>query len=174
MNFNDYAKMMFSKYVYNNVFNNNIESYFNNYNDILLTDNNLIAIVGNEFNSNLLDQNNLGFLNECYENNIYDLTEELTTIFDLYLKNLKLLPKNKYYFKIGDGDINPDNLVEGNAIVLILNIKLDYAVDFGIFLKKYNHLRKSCKDIEKKIKEEKQTTVKFLFNLQLIKTNNLQ
>ena len=165
MDFENYINKLFISYIYEYVLNNNINEKLFEYNDIIVKDDNNYVSVGNKVKQELLTENDIAALKKYYQNNTLELNDEIKNIFDLYLNNMSTNIKDKYYFKINDGDVNPNNVVDYDTIVLIAKIKVDYNVDYNLFLKKYSMLRELCNTIEKNVKIDKKIKIKFLFDL---------
>ena len=95
------------------------------------------------------------------------IDSRINNIFNHYLS--KIMSGNneydRYYFKIQDGDINPDNIVDSDTLVFIIKMKIDYEMDFEIFLKKQSELKKECKKIENEIREKNNIKIKILFDI---------
>ena len=165
MDYDNYINELFTKYIYNIIFDNNCDSFFSEYNDIIAKDNDNYVNIGNSVKQEILSENQANILKKYYQNNVLELNDEVNKIFDLYLTKIISTFKRQYYFKINDNDINPDNVVDTNTIVLIIRIRLNYNIDFNLFLKKYSGLKLLCKEIENKIMIEKNIKIRFLFDM---------
>jgi len=143
------------------------DSLFEKYNDFIIKNNNKYLSFGNKIDINLLEKYEIDVLRKKYSMNLFIIDDELSIIFDKYL--LKLLSANniydKYYFKTNDRYINPLNVVDSDALVFILKIKVDYNIDFGVFLKNDAMLKNDCKIIEKEIQEKYNIKLKIVFDL---------
>ena len=165
MDYNIYINRVFNNYILNVLFNNNVSEIFEEYDDIISKIDDDYIIVGNKVKQELLTENDTFILKKYYQNNMLEFNDEIKNVFDLYLNNMNVNIKDNYYFKINDGDVNPNNIVDYDTVVLIVKIKVDYAVDYDLFLKKYSKLKELCNMIEKNVKINKKIKIKFLFDI---------
>ena len=163
MSFDNYLNRLYIKYIYGIL--DNIDDMFNEYNKIIIKQEGKYINIINEINLELLTESDIALLKDNYNDGTLELTDEIINIFDLYLNKLKLIPLKRVYYKLNDGDINPNHVANSKAVIIVINIKIDYNLDFNLFLQKYNNLKLQCKKIEQEINLKKKIEIKFLFNI---------
>lgn len=167
MKFESYIKILFDKYLWKKINFKEYDSVFEKYNELIIKNNNEYLSIGNEFNINLFSREDIDILKNNFNINSMIIDSRINNIFNHYLS--KIISGNneydRYYFKIQDGDINPDNIVDSGTLVFIIKMKIDYEMDFEIFLKKQSELKKECKKIENEIREKNNIKIKILFDI---------
>lgn len=167
MSFEEYIKMLFCQFLWKELNLNSYDSDFKEYDEIILKKNSQYLELGPAINMDLFQSDEVSVLKEHYLHKSCVIDENLYPIFSKYLKRLLLSNQeyDKYYFKITEGDVDPNNIVDKDTLVFIIHIKVVPNQDFNLFLKNCNSLEKVCYKVESSIFQQKYIKVRILNHL---------